>query len=164
MRKIFTSKLIAVFLAVVMSVSLCTAFVPVTAHAVTQDQVDALKARRDQLIAQREAKQQEVEALEEEQASIVEMKKAMDERNQYTLEQMQLNSEEIALYNDMIEEKAREVEEAKRLEKEQLERYRSRVRAMEENGKLNLLALVLNANDLGEFLTAIDKSVVKQGG
>jgi len=156
MRKIFTSKLIAVFLAVVMSVSLCTAFVPVTAHAVTQDQVDALKARRDQLIAQREAKQQEVEALEEEQASIVEMKKAMDERNQYTLEQMQLNSEEIALYNDMIEEKAREVEEAKRLEKEQLERYRSRVRAMEENGKLNLLALVLNANDLGEFLTAID--------
>lgn len=156
MRKLFSGRFIAALLAVLMTVSLCTAFVPVTAYAVTQEQVDALKARRDQLIAQREAKQKEVEALEEEQAGIVEKKKAMDERNQYTLEQMQLNSEEIALYNDMIEQKAQEVEDAKQLEEEQLLRYRSRVRAMEENGKLNLLALVLNANDMGEFLTAID--------
>lgn len=156
MRKFFSNRLVAAFLAVIVAVGLCTALVPSTAYAVTQEQVDALKNRRDELIAQREAKQKEVEALEEEQAGVVEKKTAMDERNQYALEQMQLNSEEIALYNDMIAEKAREVEEARRLEEEQLERYRNRVRAMEENGELSLLALVLNANDLGEFLTAID--------
>jgi len=156
MRRFFSSRLVAAFLAVIVAVGLCMALVPSTAYAVTQEQVDALKNRRDELIAQREAKQKEVEALEEEQAGVVEKKTAMDERNQYTLEQMQLNSEEIALYNDMIAEKAREVEEARRLEEEQLERYRNRVRAMEENGELSLLALVLNANDLGEFLTAID--------
>ncbi len=50
----------------------------------------------------------------------------------HTLQQIQLNSDEIALYDEMIADKEKELTEAQRLEDEQLERYRARVRAMEE--------------------------------
>lgn len=126
------------------------------ASAVSQSEIDALKKERDRIAEDKKAQQAIVDELEAQHASTLERKLAMDERNAYTLEQMELNEQEIALYDQMIEDKAREVEEAKRLEEEQLERYRTRVRAMEENGKLGLLALILNASNMGEFLTAMD--------
>lgn len=129
---------------------------PVSAFAVTQDEIDALKAERDAITAQRQEKQAVVEQLEAEHASVVERKLAMDERNMYTLQQIELNSEEIAMYDEMIAAKAEELEEAIQLENEQLERYRVRVRAMEENGNYGFLALVLKANNLGELLTSMD--------
>ena len=97
-----------------------------------------------------------MDELEAQHADVLERKLALDERNAFTLEQMELNEQEIALYDQMIEEKAREVDDARALEEQQLERYRTRVRAMEENGNYGFLALVLNAGSLGELLTAMD--------
>ena len=127
-----------------------------TANAVTQSEIDALKAERDKITAQRMEKQAVVDRLEAEKASVVDRKQAMDERNSYTLQQMELNREEIELYDQMILEKELEVTDAETLEKTQLERYRSRIRAMEENGNLNLIAIVLNSDNLSELMTAFD--------
>ena len=135
---------------------LLAAVLPVQAFAVTQEEVNAVRARRDELSAQREAKQAVVDELKSQQAGVLERKQAMDERNMYTLEQIQLNNEEIALYDEMIAEKADEVAAAKALEDEQLARYRVRVRAMEENGRLSVLTMVLKTSSLGEFLTVLD--------
>ena len=130
--------------------------IPVNANAVTQEEIDELRAIRDEVAAQREAAQAVVDGLEQQQAGVVELKTAMDERNSYTLQQMQLNSEEIALFDELIADKAQEVEAAKTLEEEQLNRYRARVRAMEENGSYNYLAMILRTSSLGELLTVID--------
>lgn len=127
-----------------------------TANAVTQSEIDALKAERDKITAQRMEKQAVVDRLEAEKASVVDRKQAMDERNSYTLQQMELNREEIELYDRMILEKELEVTDAETLEKTQLTRYRSRIRAMEENGNLNLIAIVLNSDNLSELMTAFD--------
>ena len=127
-----------------------------TANAVTQSEIDALKAERDKITAQRMEKQAVVDRLEAEKASVVDRKQAMDERNSYTLQQMELNREEIELYDQMILEKELEVTDAEALEKTQLERYRSRIRAMEENGNLNLIAIVFNSDNLSELMTAFD--------
>ena len=133
---------------------LCAA--PLRAAAVTQEDIDALKAKRDAIEEKRMEKQAVVDQLEAEQASVVEQKRALDERNLYTYQQIQLNDEEIALYDEMIAEKEDELLGAQKLEREQLARYRARVRAMEENGTLNYLAMILKANNLGELLSAID--------
>ena len=147
-------------LALLLCVAMCSGMVletmPVTAHAVTQAEIDALKAQRDAIKAQRQEKQAVVEQLEAEKASVVEQKRAMDERNTYTLQQRQLNSEEIKLYDEMIADKELELINAQQLEQQQLERYRSRVRAMEENGNLNYFAMIFKSNNLGEMLTAMD--------
>ncbi len=149
-RKI--KSLLAVFLCWLLILSLS----PVGAFAATQEDIDALRAERDAIRAQRLERQVIVDRLEEEQAGILEQKRALDERNLYTLQQIQLNDEEIVLYDEMITEKGKELFAAQELEEEQLQRYRSRVRAMEENGTLNYLAMILKANNLGELLTIID--------
>ena len=148
--------LMALVLCTVLTAAAVLDTMPCGAYAVTQAEIDALKEERDAIRAQRQEKQAIVEQLEADKASVVEQKRAMDERNMYTLQQIQLNSDEIALYDEMIADKEKELVEAERLEKEQLDRYRSRVRAMEENGSLGYLALILKTTSLGELLTAMD--------
>ena len=151
-----TKSLLALILSVVTVLSLVLGALPTRAYAVTQSEIYALKKERDKIAGQKAAQQAIVDELEAQHADVLERKLALDERNAFTLEQMELNEQEIALYDQMIEEKAREVDDARALEEQQLERYRTRVRAMEENGNYGFLALVLNAGSLGELLTAMD--------
>ncbi|MCI6488095.1 MAG: peptidoglycan DD-metalloendopeptidase family protein [Clostridiales bacterium] len=151
-----TKSLLALIMSVVTVLSLVLGALPTRAYAVTQSEIDALKKERDKIAEAKAAQQAIVDELEAQHADVLERKLALDDRNVYTLEQMELNEQEIALYDQMIEEKAREVDDARALEEQQLERYRTRVRAMEENGNYGFLALVLNAGSLGELLTATD--------
>lgn len=144
---------LSAFLVILVSIAL---IFPVNAIAVSEEELEQLKVERDALVKQRQAQQAVVNDLRNQQAGVLELKQALDERNTYTLWQIQLTQQEIELYNHMIAEKNMEVEEALRLELDQLEKYRSRVRAMEENGNLGFLALILNSSDLGEMLTAAD--------
>ncbi len=156
MKKQRQKKILAAALAVLMSFSLVFGVLPAPAYAVTQAEIDELERKKEALEKQVEEKQAIVDELEAQQASVLEQKQALDERNDYLYEQLSINAEQIALYDQLIAQKALEVDEAKAKELEQLERYRKRVRAMEENGNADFLAMLLNANSLGEFLTAID--------
>ena len=139
---------------------LCTCLfitlLPLSASAVSQSELEALRAKRDAIMEQREEKQAEIDALKEDAVGILVQKRALDERNMYTMQQIQLNNEEIALYDQMIADKEKEVLDAQEREQKQLARYRARVRAMEENGTLNYLAMILMCDNLGEMLTAMD--------
>ena len=148
--------LIRVLGAVLCAVLLAALLPPGASAEVSQAEIEALRAERDEIEKQREAKQAEIDALKEDAVGILVQKRALDERNMYTMQQIQLNEEEIVLYDEMIADKEKEVLDAQKLEEQQLERYRRRVRAMEENGTLNYLALILKSNDLGEMLTAMD--------
>ena len=127
-----------------------------SAYAASEEELDQLKKERDALVKQRQEQQAVVDYLKQQQADVIILKAALDERNTYTTMQIQLNNDEIALYDQMIEDKSIEVDEAKELENKQLELYRSRVRAMEEDGNYTFIALLLNTSDVGEFLTAMD--------
>ena len=109
-------------LALLVVLALCLSAMPPSAFAVTQDEVNAMRAERDAIAARRQEKQAVVDQLTADQAGVMERKRAMDERNAYTLQQILLNNEEIAIYDEMIAAKAREVDAAKALEAEQLER------------------------------------------
>ncbi|MBQ3210785.1 MAG: peptidoglycan DD-metalloendopeptidase family protein [Oscillospiraceae bacterium] len=139
-----------------LSLLLFVSVLATAAQAASQEELDALKAERDALVRQRQTQQKLVNELREQQAGVLEVKQALDERNTFTIWQLELTRQEIELYNHMIAEKDMEVQEALRLETEQLDRYRTRVRAMEENGNTGFLGLLLNTSDLGEFLTAMD--------
>ena len=128
----------------------------VSAFAVTQHDVDVLAVERDRIRALKQAKQAEVDRLMAEQADIRAQKQALDERNAYTQDQINLTRQEIELYSGMIADKQLEVEAAQEEVDTQLALYRTRVRAMEENGGYNVLDLVLNTTDLGELLTNIN--------
>ncbi len=154
MNKKFQS-IFAIVLALIMILSLLLALIP-AAHADLDDQIAALKKQRDEIAEQKAEKQKVVDDLESKQNSILELKHALDERNEFTRQQIELNNREIELYAEMICQKAQELDEAVALEEQQLERYRQRVRAMEENGEYEFLALLLNTTDLGELLSNVD--------
>ncbi len=149
-------KLFHAAIAVLLAFVLAFGALPAPAFAVTQAEIDELERKKEAIEEKVEEKQAVVDELEEKHASVLEQKRAFDERNDYLYEQLNINAEQIALYNELIAQKAREVDAAKAKELEQLARYRRRVRAMEENGQADFLAMLLNANSLGEFLTAID--------
>ena len=136
--------------------SVCFLISTCSAYAASEEELDQLKKERDALVKQRQEQQAVVDYLKQQQADVIILKAALDERNTYTTMQIQLNNDEIALYDQMIEDKSIEVDEAKELENKQLELYRSRVRAMEEDGNYTFIALLLNTSDVGEFLTAMD--------
>ena len=156
MRKRKTRAALSVFTALLLTVVLTVGVLPAQAFAVTQGEIDQLEKEKEEIEEKISEKQAVVDELEAQHASALERKKAMDERNEFTIRQIEINDKQIALYDELIEEKGEEVEEAKRLEEEQLERWQKRVRAMEENGSANILAMLLNVNSLGEFLTVID--------
>ena len=148
--------IIAIIMAILMALSLIISVLPVMASAVSQEEIDAATRKRDELQAQVDEKQAVVDQLEAEHAGVLATKLAMDERNEYCRQQIEANNDIIDIYVQMIAEKELEVSEAKRLEDEQLERYRTRVRAMEENGNYNYVSLILSAESLSDLLTLID--------
>ncbi len=143
-------------LSCVLILALALALLPGTAHADLQDEIDELRKERLAIAEEHDEKQAVVDQLEEEKASVVARKEAMDERNALTRQEIDSIQREIELYDLMIAEEAIKLEQAITLEEMQLERYRTRVRAMEENGEIGYLALILNVSSLNELLTAVD--------
>ncbi len=152
-----------------MALSLLISVLPAVARAEDESEDDF----EQQLAALNEEKEtaknnvtnarNKVEKLKEEQALVIEEKIALEERNAAALtaislveEEISLISDEISRYDIRISIREKRVEVAKAREDEQLEKYRVRIRAMEENGGYNILAILLNADSLSELLTAID--------
>ena len=147
---------IAIIMAVLMVLTLVMSIIPVSAYAVTEDEVTALQQQKKEISGRVTDCKERLDALKQQQASVLDQKAAIMEQNKLTQEQIDLVQEQIDLYNDMIDEKAKEVDQAKNREDVQLQKYRTRVRAMEENGGYNILAVVLKADNFSELLTAVD--------
>lgn len=154
-RKRMTA-IIALVLAVLMVVTLMASLIPLSASAVNQSDIDALQSQKNETSGRVQDAKARVDALKEDQANVLAQKAALEEQGRAAQEQLDLVAQEIAMYDSMIEEKAQELEEARTREENQRQRYRARVRAMEESGGYNILALFAGADNFGELLTAID--------
>ena len=131
-------------------------FNSLSAYAVTQDEIDALQSQKNELSEKVSSCKERLTALQSQQANVLEQRAAILEENKLTQEQIDLVQEQIDIYDDMISEQSELVEEAKTREDRQLQKYRTRVRAMEENGEMNILALILQTSSLSELMSAVD--------
>ena len=149
---------IAILMAILMALSLVLSVLPISVHAVNQADIDAIEKKKDELSNKRAGIQDKIDSLKEQQASVLEQKAALDERNEYSAQQLKLVEEQIDIYDDLIKEKSKEVDAAKKKEAAQLKRYRERVCAMEESGGYgySILAIVFNSGSFSELLAAID--------
>lgn len=150
--------IIAIIMAVLMLLSLVSSIIPIIAYA-DEDYdytLSTLKEARDAISNQLSDVNARIEKLENEEAAVIDRKIALEQRNECALQELDIIGRELDLYNKMIEQKARDLEAAKSKEAKQLEKYRTRVRAMEENGGYNILTLILRSDNFGELLSAID--------
>lgn len=154
-QKKFVS-ILCIILAVLMMLSLIISVLPARAYAVTQSDIDALRAKKNEISQRVVEAQERMDGLKEQQAGVLEQKAALEEQKRSAQEALELVSQEIAMYDEIIEEKEQELQAALKKEQDQLERYRTRVRAMEENGGYNVAALLVQSTNFSELLTALD--------
>lgn len=119
-----------------------------------QGEIDSIEAQKEELQAERAGMQAGIDELEAQRASVLEQKAALDAQNELARQEIELIDEQIALYTSLVEEKARELEQAEAEESEQLDTYKTHIRAMEENGKYTYLDILFRSASLSELLTA----------
>ena len=148
-------RVIAVVMAVMLVLSLLVSILPRSyADGDFDSQLASLNSEKDSARERRISAQNKVQALKEEQAAVIEEKLALEERNEACIEEIGLIQEqislitaEIKLYDDKIARKEEDVRVAAEKENYQLQKYRTRLRAMEENGNYNILSLILNSDN-----------------
>lgn len=151
-RKKITS-VIAVILAILMLASLMLSVIPASAFA---DELSDLKAQRSSLADKVKECQERLEGLKSKQSNALEQKAALDEQKRLAQEELELIEQEIAGYDRLIAQKEKEVESAKNRESDQLNRYRSRIRSMEESGGFNILSVIASSDSFAGLLTSFD--------
>lgn len=154
-KRSLRSRALALLLALACAMPLMPAL-STEARAVTQAQIDALEAERDEIKAEREGMQSDIDALKGEHAGLLERKYALDAQNELYRQELELLDEQLALYSQLVAQKGREVEAATAAETEQLAAYKRHVRAMEENGSYTYLAIIFGSSSLAELISNLD--------
>ena len=144
------------FTAPFIAAALMLFLLPIRCFAVTQEELETIEAQREVLETRRDNIEKKVSELSASHASALEQKAALDERNQITLKQIKLLMDQIDLCDTILKQKEKEVEAAKQKETEQLEKFRARVRSMEENENYSILDLLLTSSSIGEFISAME--------
>ena len=136
--------------------ALCAQLLPAPAYAVTQDEINAVKAEKEAIGRELEELRSRLSGLQGEQADVLGQRDALNAQREAAEREIALVEQEIALYDRLVAEKSAELDAARATEQRQLERFRSRVRAMEERGEYSVLSLVFEAENYAQLLTAID--------
>lgn len=144
------------FTAPFIAAALMLFLLPIRCFAVTLEELENIEAQREVLETRRDNIEKKVSDLSASHASALEQKAALDERNQITLKQIKLLMDQIDLCDTILKQKEKEVEAAKQKETEQLEKFRARVRGMEENENYSILDLLLTSSSIGEFISAME--------
>ena len=128
----------------------------VASARVTQAQIDRLRAEKREYERQKREVQAKIDTIEFEHMTEMSKKEVLDQR--MTLTSLEINNinETINQFQLLIREKEYEVFLAQDREETQLQRYRNRVRDMEENGIITYLEIIFDSTSFSDLLARID--------
>ncbi len=158
-RRSIMMRVVAVILAVIFIGSVIVAAVgSMTAGAVTASQsaLNNLKDQAEALAKKKQEIQAQIDSTEYEQFTALAKKAVLDEQASITQEEIDNTNALIDEYNNLIDEKEIEINEAQQEVDKQWDTYRTRIRAMEENGKISYFEILFNASSFTDLLGRID--------
>lgn len=126
------------------------------AAAVTQADIDALKSDAKGLAQEKKDIQAQIDKLSSDISSTMERKRLLDGQIGVTEQEITNKEEEIATYEDLIAQTAAELAEAEAKEEAQYELFCKRVRAMEEQGKVEYWSVLFRADSFSDLLGRLD--------
>lgn len=135
---------------------LCAQLLPALAFAVTQDEINAVKAEKEAIGRELEELRSRLSGLQSEHSDVLGQRDALNAQREAAEREIALVEQEIALYDRLVAEKSAELETAVATERQQMERFRVRVRAMEERGEFSILTVLFEAENYAQLLTALD--------
>jgi len=122
----------------------------------SEEAIKDLKAKAAVLSQKKSELQSEIDSYLSEKSSILDQIELLDKRYINTQDTIDNLEEQIELYNELVAQKEDELKIATANEQEQFERYKARIRAMEENGAVSYLSILFGANDFSDMLGRID--------
>ena len=150
-----TTRIVCIVLAALLLFGIVSYALSLLVFGVTQAEIDVLEAERDIIKAQQADIQEQIDLLQAEKASVAERKAALDEQTALNVQNIDLIDRQIAIYDQMIEDKGVEVEQAIAAQELQYDRYKTRVRAMEETNTWTYMSILLKATSLTDFLSRL---------
>lgn len=119
-------------------------------------ELDALKGEAGEIEAEGQALEKELNANKTETQSTIDEKVAIDMRISLTEAEIQNTNSQIQQYGLLIAEKQSELEDAEAELQAMNEKYKARIRAMEEAGKVSYWSILFKANSFSDLLSRID--------
>jgi len=150
-------RIIAIILALIMLFSVfMIALNALTAKAVTQAEIDRLRAEKKEYERKKREIQSRINSIEFEKKTEIARKEVLDDRIMLIDLEIDNIDETIGLYEILIIEKELEFEAAQERENEQFRVYKNRVRDMEENGVISYLEIIFDSTDFSDLLARLD--------
>lgn len=129
---------------------------PTTAGAVTQADIDALKSDAKGLAQEKKDIQAQIDKLSSDISNTMERKRLLDGQISLTESEISNKEEEISTYADLILQTEAELADAEAREAAQYELFCKRVRAMEEQGKVEYWSVLFRAESFSDLLGRLD--------
>ncbi len=125
------------------------------AFAVSQAEIDALEAQRDELQSRQNKVGEQLDALRLSQESSLAQKALLDEQSVLLWQETELLREQIVIYEAAVADKKSECKKADKNKQEHYKLYCSRVRDMEEASAWNYLSYILKADSISSLISRI---------
>ena len=129
---------------------------PAPVRAVTQADIDALKDDAKGIAQEKKDIQAQIDKLSSDISTTMERKRLLDSQISLTEGEIANKEEEIATYADLIDQTAEELADAEAREAAQYELFCKRVRAMEEQGKVEYWSVLFRAESFSDLLGRLD--------
>ena len=160
-RKKLWVSLLAGLMALLMVFGIIAGILPTYASA--EKSSAELKQELNQMQQELKKKQQEVNKIQGQISAnknnmkdVVEQKNLTDQKIFLLHQQVQNISQQITAYNTLIADKQDELDAATARWQELNEKYKERIRAMEENGKVSYWSVLFKANNFSDFLDRLN--------
>ena len=158
-RSLFV-KIVAMALAFILAAGLIAGVLATTVHAATsseiQQRIDELEAQADAIVQQQSELTGQIAAADQLESDMMEEKAIIDQQATLTRLQIDNTLAKIEQYELLISEKQAELEEAEDHEAALYNRYRERLRAMEENGSITYWSILFKASSFSDLLDRLD--------
>jgi len=123
---------------------------------VTQTQINRLRAEKQEYERQKREIQDKIDAIEFQHMTEMQKKEILDSRITLTDFEIKNINKTIEQFYQLIREKEYDLFVAQNREETQFQRYRNRVRDMEENGIVSYLEILLDSTSFSDLLARID--------
>ena len=120
-----------------------------------QDEIDDLEAQADEIAEKQARLKEEIEANNNETLSIVEQRAQVDQEAELIRQEVDNMNQQLQQYNLLIAEKQAEVDGLLQRQSELLDRYKQRIRAMQEQGDISYWAVIFRANSFSDMLNRV---------
>lgn len=139
-------------LALLLTLTLLLAALPMTGLAVTKEEINSLKSQAADLEKEKASLQKQINAVADSKNSALQQKQLLEQKINVLRSQISVSEQTIADLTEQIAQKEQELEAAKAEEARYYELFCERVRSMEEDGEISYWAVLFSANSFSDFL------------